>query len=863
MIVSISAINSSLRHNRSRSHWAVAHKQTFFLLSKLSLGIALSIPAAAFANTDEQVSGSPTFSTGFLQNGGQGVDLGDFLQGSSVAAGTYRVDINVNRTLVGRQDVLFAKHAKTGEVQACLTLPILESLGLNLQPLRDAGKLDDTQPEQCYDLSELIEHSSVEYDTSRQQLNIGVPQASMLRSARGYVDPALWDEGVTAGFINYNFTGRRNTTEGRKSTDGYTLGLNNGINLGPWRLRNESNLNKDDLGNTTFNSNRTFAQRDITSLKSQLTLGTAYTDSSYFDSVRIKGALLASDDAMLPDSQRGYAPTVRGDADTNATVEIRQNGYLLYTTNVAPGPFVIDDIYPNGSNGDLEITVIEADGRRRVTTQAFASLPKMVRKGTYRQNLAIGKYDSNGAIDDSPTVGTGGLTYGLTDNITVFGGVQWAPDFSAVNLGATQNTPFGAFSADITQSSSTAVGQRNKGQSARVVYAKTLASTDTTFTLGSYRYSTDSYRTLTEHMNDLYYDGRYGVSGRAKSRFNINVNQTLGGRQYGYLTLSMDEQRYWNLEGKTQNYRLDYNNNWGIVNYSLGASHTLSPDTYNRYQNQTGDQTRLTFTVSFPLGSSRRPTNLRTSVTGDNNGAYGLQNNLSGAVMGRDDAYYSVNAGHESESGNTLGASISGTTPVAQLNAGYSQGDTFKSFNAGASGAIVAHAGGINLGQRVGETFTLVEVPGVTGTPVGNYAGVTTGANGYAVLPYAQPYRTNWVKLDSSQMGADVEIDNPTQQLIPRRGSVTVARFAVNTGRRVQFELVKPDGTPLPFGASVENAEGEALAITDPTGNALVLVNADQGTLKVKSGAGVCEAAYSLPERTSTQGYDRVKLVCQ
>lgn len=863
MTVSTTAINPTFRYATPSSRWAAAHKQTVFLLSKLSLGIALSIPAAAFAETAEDVPGQTKFSTSFLQNGGEGVDLGEFLQGSRVAAGTYRVDINVNRTLVGRQDVSFARHAKTGQVQACLTLPILESLGLNLQPLRDAGKLDDTQPEQCYDLPELIEHSSVEYDTSRQQLNIGVPQAAMLRSARGYVDPALWDEGVTAGFINYNFTGRRNTTEGRKASDGYTLGLNNGINLGPWRLRNESNLNKNDLGDTTFSSNRTFAQRDITSLKSQLTLGTAYTDSSVFDSVRIKGALLASDDAMLPDSQRGYAPTVRGDADTNATVEIRQNGYLLYTTNVAPGPFVIDDIYPNGSNGDLEITVIEADGRRRVTTQAFSSLPKMVRQGTWRQNLAIGQYDSNGAISASPTVGTGGLTYGLTDNITVFGGVQWAPDFSAVNLGATQNTPLGAFSADVTQSSSAAADQRNKGQSVRLQYAKTLASTDTTFTLATHRYSTEGYRTLTEHMNDLYYDGRYGVSGRAKSRFNVSVNQTLGAREYGYLSLSMDEQRYWNLDGKTQNYRLDYNNNWGIVNYSLGASHTVSPSTYNRYQNQSNDQTRVTFTVSFPLGGGSRPANVRSTVASGNDGEYSLQSGVSGAVMGRDDAFYSINAGHESLGGNTFGASVNGSTSVAQVNAGYSQGDTFKSFNAGASGSIVAHAGGINLGQRVGESFTLVEVPGVAGTPVGNYAGVTTGANGYAVLPYAQPYRTNWVKLDSSQMGADVEIANPTQQLIPRRGSVTVARFAVNTGRRVQFELVKADGTPLPFGASVESAEGEQLAIADPSGNALVLVNADQGTLKVKSAAGVCEAAYSLPERTSTQGYDRVKLVCQ
>jgi hypothetical protein len=40
---------------------------------------------------------------------------------------------------------------------------------------------------------------------------------------------------------------------------------------------------------------------------------------------------------MLPDSQKGYAPVVRGIARTNAQVVVRQNGYIIYQTYVAPG----------------------------------------------------------------------------------------------------------------------------------------------------------------------------------------------------------------------------------------------------------------------------------------------------------------------------------------------------------------------------------------------------------------------------------------------------------------------------------------------------------------------------------------------
>jgi hypothetical protein len=74
---------------------------------------------------------------------------------------------------------------------------------------------------------------------------------------------------------------------------------------------------------------------------------------------------------------------------------------------------------------------------------------------------------------------------------------------------------------------------------------------------------------------------------------------------------------------------------------------------------------------------------------------------------------------------------------------------------------------------------------------------------------------------------------------------------------------VKADGTPMPFGARVENEQGTLLAIADPSGQALVMVESDKGVLKVKSGALVCEAGYVLPERANVQGYDQVRLVCR
>ena len=199
---------------------------------------------------------------------------------------------------------------------------------------------------------------------------------------------------------------------------------------------------------------------------------------------------------------------------------------------------------------------------------------------------------------------------------------------------------------------------------------------------------------------------------------------------------------------------------------------------------------------------------------------------------------------------------------MAEISLGYSQGRGYDSQNLNVSGSVVAHAGGINLGQTVSETFALVQVPGISGAKISSYSGVETGRNGYAVIPSAQPYRVNWISLDTRDLGGDVEITQATQQVVPRRGAVVLARYSGKTGRRVLFELFDAQHQRLTFGASLEDASGKQLAIADPSGNALVLVEEDQGSLTIKWGGQQCTAAYALPAQDKALNYERQALVC-
>ncbi|MCU6190570.1 fimbria/pilus outer membrane usher protein, partial [Enterobacter bugandensis] len=148
--------------------------------------------------------------------------------------------------------------------------------------------------------------ASAKFIFERQQLQLSLPQAAINAQARGYVPPEQLDEGINALLLNYNFSG--DNTQGRRSeipdSDNYYLSLRPGLNVGPWRIRNYSTWNRSTNGSDTqesWDTIYTYAQRNIISLKSQLTVGDSNAPSDMFDSVPFRGAQLASDDDMLPD----------------------------------------------------------------------------------------------------------------------------------------------------------------------------------------------------------------------------------------------------------------------------------------------------------------------------------------------------------------------------------------------------------------------------------------------------------------------------------------------------------------------------------------------------------------------------------
>lgn len=787
----------------------------------------------------------------FLKDKGASVDLRFFEKSNGMLPGSYSVDLYLNQRLERRQNISFRAEENRQDVQPVLSIGLLREMGVDIQRLQKEGIVSESGGDDEVVTLARIEGSAVEMDVSKLALFLSVPQAYISRNSRGYVDPSLWDAGVPAAFTNYQWTVNRNTGVNFRSDYAY-LGLRNGLNLGQWRLRNDSSLSQSTGAKRSFSSNRTYLEHDVTLLKGRFAIGQLYTNSDMFESSRFRGVQLGSDIGMLPDDLAGYAPVVYGIAETHATVEVRQNGYVIYSTTVSPGAFEIRDIYPGGSNGDLEITIVESDGRKRTFTQAYSFLPVMVRRGAFRYSLSVGEYDTNGL--KAPRLLQATAVYGATNNLTVSGGVLSASGYRAINLGLGLNSAFGGVSLDITnsQSRSRHGGNTTTGQSTRLLYSKTFSRTSTVFAMAGYFYSTVGYRTVREHIQQSSGAGMYPfTSGRPKNRINLNLNQPLGG--YGSVFVSMSETSYRDRAGSAQSMQLGYSGNFRNISYSISASRTKNTNSLRKPENQ------LAVSVSIPLGS-RSQQRVYSQMTHSGDGSNTVQAGVSGYLDDDSRLSYFAQAGSaDSQRSGSLG--VLWDAPAAKLAGNYSQSGALRHIDASASGSVVAHAGGITFGQPVGETFVLVEVPGVEGVSV-NGAISRTNKAGYAIESYVQPYRYNSIGIDTQTLGTDVDVRETSQYVVPRRGAVVKASFDASAGRRVQFVLTTSDGEKLPFGARVEDDAGSVLAVIDHQSRALVFGIKDDGWVTVRWGAGSCSAPYTLPAKDSALTYDQVNVTC-
>lgn len=552
-----------------------SHKKPFTCRFSSLLVILFGLAMAIFAH---QVMADDYFNPALLDidNPQQGkTDLSVYEKGPGQAPGKYQVTVFINNNKIDTRDVTFTLQKDdhgNSTLQPCFTVDDLKSLGIKTQKypqLKAKG--------QCADLH-AIPAASATFRVRNQQLLLSIPQSALGQVPRGYIDPKEFDEGINAGLLNYSANASQSHARqpGEQDNSSQYVNLRPGLNIGAWRIRNYSTWNRSTTGNDEdqkFTSVYTYAQRDIVAMKSDLTVGQSSSPSDVFDSVPYTGVELKSDNDMLPDSEKGYAPIIRGTAHSNAQVVVRQNGYIIYQNTVAPGAFEINDLYPTGSSGDLQVTVKETDGSESHFVVPFASVPVLQREKNLRYSVTAGRYRSYDNDVEKTPFAQGSAIYGLPYGFTAYGGVQQSSHYQSQAAGVGKNMgDLGAFSIDVTRAKALLKKQQaSKGQSWRVRYSKDIARSGTNFSLAGYRYNSKGFYTLEDTMESYTRSDDWSAPQQRRARTEATIDQTLP-EGWGSVTLSMVKETYWSQSQNMTSMSVSYNNSWHGVSYSLSYS---------------------------------------------------------------------------------------------------------------------------------------------------------------------------------------------------------------------------------------------------------------------------------------------------
>ncbi|MDA5519023.1 fimbria/pilus outer membrane usher protein, partial [Yersinia intermedia] len=715
----------------------------------------------------------------------------------------------------------------------------------------------------CQSLKSLIPSASYVLNIPDLVVDFSIPQIYLKHESQGGVSPELWDAGINAGFINYNtnyyesrFESNDNNQPTQKNANFFTM-LNSGINFGLWQLRNNSNYSNSSAGNSKWTTLNSYLQRPLASIKSMLVVGEYNTSGQYFDSLSFRGIQLASDDRMLPASQQGFAPVVRGIARTNALVQVSQRGILLNKTTVAPGAFMIDDLYPTGYGGELDVVITETDGSIQSFSVPYSSVASLLRENNSRYAVTLGQLN-NPTLHNQPTFVQALYSRGLSNSVTAYLGSQLSEYYQSAVVGSAVNTSLGAFGLDITGSLADLPTGNSSGWSVKASHSKFFENSQTFLSLATYRYSDKRYYGFNEAVQVR--EQAYNNMLRQKGRVELTISQPVA--DYGSLFLSGSLLSYWDRPGSSSNYQAGYSVN--IKNVNVGTSVSRTNNNSGEYENQ------YMLTLSVPFGGRNYSQHsITTTMNTNSKGASQASLGVNGSLGQDNDFSYGLSGTSDSSSQRSVSGNMAKSYSQGQVSISASQGKQFHQYALGMSGSAIVHAGGVTLGQYATDSMALVEAKDATGARVENIPSVTIDRFGYAIMPYLSAYRINTINIDPQGMPDSTELLSSGSKVVPYSGAVVKVKFNTRSGNKVFIESATPSGEPLPMGATVTDEKGNNVGMVGQSGVLYASGLRDEGTLVVSWRAGLtgqCRISYRLDQEKKTEnsrGIRQLSLPCK
>ncbi|APC15807.1 outer membrane usher protein [Pseudomonas frederiksbergensis] len=739
------------------------------------------------------------------------------MQAPRFTAGRHPVTLSVNGQRQGRVDVTFNR-----EGALCFDRPLLDAANLNVP-----DRLLDDGP--CNDFLASSPQTVIESDPANLALSLIVPTDAIRPTARDFTG---YQTGGFAGMLNYDVTGSH-SRYGDQSSQYASANTEVGFNAGDWIVRSRQVQTwQDDVSRTTHIA--AYAQRTFASHEAVLQAGQINLYNPVLAGAQITGVQVLNEQALQVE---GQSAVIEGIANSQAQVEVRQNGSLIHSTVVPAGPFALTNVRRLNTRSDVEVTVKEADGSERRFTVPAAMLGIGLPAPGY--SLAAGRVRSIGDEQGSdPWVISGGWSGAIHPQVLLSAGVTGAADYRAIGAGV------GLLPSPVTQVQTTLTGADASGRQSSQGYQADLSishrlSDQWALNAGS------SYRTLGyRELEDAVFDN---TTDDNKSRYRDQQSAALSWSHPWLGAFSGGISQSNSFDGQNSSRALaSWGTNIGGVSVSATAEWQVSG------ANRNDDSVYVN--LSIPLGENRRARTWVRSSDGEYRSGVGLSEQIN------DQLAYRVGVEHDTRDRQVQStAGVSLLPRYTQLDLNYTRADADRSsYQASARGGAVLHGGGLTLSPYpVADTFALLSVGDMGAIKVTTPSGpVWTDWQGQAVIPQVAAYGRSPVEVDTKTLPRNADISNGLAVISAGRGAVDKVEFGVSMTRRALLKVTTANGAPLPRGAAVNTEDGEFVTLVQEGGLVFLPNVLDTRALFIKApGLERCELRFELPADADPNAY--------
>lgn len=753
----------------------------------------------------------------------RGIDpdiLSSLNQANALPAGENLLDISVNGELKSSQRVMTGRQG-----QICFTPDLIDQLGLK-QPaqLADPG---------CIDLSQQPGFN-LKADPQKLALSIVVPQQALAD------EPQYSGEmGGHGALLNYNYYSGVSRVRGRQSRYSYLM-LEDGINMANWMLRGRQQLN-EDRGKVNINRGTLYAERPVPGWRKRIQFGQIGVSNTLFSLGEIDGIQVIPDRGLEKDSSE--SGSIEGIAGTSqARVEVRQYGALVFSTLVPAGPFHLNGIPLHNLNGDLDVTVLETDGHQQRFTVP-ASAMRVNPSGSRGLSIAAGRLNQAGESGS-------GVPALLTLN------QNWQVRRLSLQSGLLLTKMYQSLGASLA-------GPVLQGAQ---LAAQIVAAND-----------------RQQHTSSM----QLSLSGSYSLTSSLSFNASVSKNTPGFVSLATASAR---LAERYENDNLQYrlSAGWnspsaGYFSYSYSASSRFGDNGISRYDMLSWSlpfrKAMLSVNVSRNRGNSSNrqlSVNFSLPLGGQNFSSYYRRSGSGGQLGAQIDGALGKNGTYYLSSGRDMQARMQSVQGSVSANLHYTRMALAASMNSEQAGNVsLSGSGGMALvgshllfsPQPVGQTFGMIELSErLAGVAVRTPGGTSwTDWRGLALAADIPAWHPAMFDLDTESLPKNSDVGNGHHRLAMARGSVKRIRYNILTSRRVLLTLRLPDGRPVPRGGLVRDDRQNIITTVLDDGTIYLENSPVKGTLEIAINGENrrCRVDYQLNDEGENDApYQQVSGVC-